>query len=401
MPTTADHVMVDLTPGAMTVDTADFGYYVGARVEALLFWDANQNGIRDDGEVLLSGVTVTLSGTDGNGAPVSVTGDTTSTGFIPFLVPAGNYSIQYDTAELSSLYPALGIPTTVTRFDFEAVAGEDGLRRFEFGVDNTGSIGDTVFADIDGTAGSGVGPGAGDAGLAGVTVNLYLDQNGDGVIDYNAGDELISTTLTDSQGQYLFSGLPDTAGGQEYVVEVLASTLPGAYQSTAGSYPVGADPVDSTFSTTLINGQSILTADFGYPLVPDVYHTVSGTIHNDNGVSGGSASDGIQNGGEPGIANVAVTIAIDADANGSEDQTYVVLTDATGFYSFNAIPDGASVRITVDEGSLPSAAFVQTGDPDGAPLDPVWTIPTMQVSATDIDFGYVEELGSITGTVVI
>jgi hypothetical protein len=56
------------------------------------------------------------------------------------------------------------------------------------------------------------------------------------------------------------------------------------------------------------------------------------------------------------------------DANGSYDQTYVVFTDANGFYSLGGIPEGANVRVTVLQSTLPSSAYVQTGDPDGAPL---------------------------------
>jgi hypothetical protein len=400
VPTTADNVVVNLAPGAMDVDTADFGYYVGARVESLVFWDENQNGIRDNGEVLLPGVTVTLVGTSNSGDPINTTGVTTDTGYITFLVPEGNYTIGYDPVDLASLYPALGVATTVTSIDFEATAGEDGLKRFDFGVDNTGTIGDTIFADLDGSTGAGLGPGSGDPGLADVTVNLYLDQNGDGVIDYNAGDELLATTLTDSQGNYLFTGLPDTTALQEYVVEVIATTLPGDYQQTASSYPNGADPVDSTFGTTLLNGQAILSADFGYPLAPAVYHSISGTIFDDNG-NGGTASDGIQNGSEPGLANVRVTIEIDGDGNSAYEQAYVVFTDSAGFYQFNAVPDGANIRATVDTTTLPSTAYVQTGDPDGAPLSNVWDITNVQANITDIDFGYVENLGSIAGTVVV
>jgi uncharacterized repeat protein (TIGR01451 family) len=401
VPTTADNVVVDLVPGNMNVSTADFGYYVGARVEALIFWDANQNAIRDPGEDLLPGVTVTLSGTDQLGAPVSSTGTSSGTGYISFLVPQGGYTISYSTSQLNATYPALGTPTTGTSFAFTAVSGEDGLQRFDFGVDNTGVIGDTIFADLDGISGVGQGPGASDVGLEGVTVNLYLDQDGDGVIDFNAGDELLSTALTDASGHYKFTGLPDTTAAQRYMVQVLDSTLPSAYQQSASSYPVGGVPATGVYSTTLANGESILTADFGYPLVLAVYRAISGTVYHDNGAGGGIASNGVRNVGEPGIANVSVTIEIDADANGSYDQSYLITTDVVGAYGFSAIPNGANVRITVNSGTLPSAAFVQTGDPDGAPISNVWNISSLQANASDIDFGYVENLGSIAGTVVV
>jgi hypothetical protein len=400
VPTTEENVVVNLAPGGMDVDTADFGYFIGARAEALVFWDENHNGIRDGGEPLLADVPVTITGLDKNGNPVDITTNSSATGYVAFLVPAGHYTISYDTAQLAALYPALGIPTTLTSFEFEAEVGEDGIRFFEFGVDNTGTIGDTIFADIDGMTGAGQGPGAGDVGLGGVTVNLYLDENGDGVIDFGAGDQLLEITTTDSLGKYLFNGLPDTSGDQQYLVEVVGTTIPAAYQQIPSSYPIGADAANNRFGTTLINGQAILIADFGYPLVPDVYYTVSGTIYDDNGNGGGTASNGTQETGEPGIENVTVTIEIDADNNGSYEGVYLVFTGPDGEYSFSAIPEGADVRITVDESTLPSTAYVQTGDPDGAPLTGIWTITNIQANASDIDFGYVEQLGSIAGTVV-
>ena len=70
----------------------------------------------------------------------------------------------------------------------------------------SGSIGDTVWldADRDNTVD------AGEPGLAGVTVALIRDLNGNGVWD--AGEPIIATDTTDAAGQYLFTGLPVTDG---------------------------------------------------------------------------------------------------------------------------------------------------------------------------------------------
>ena len=58
-------------------------------------------------------------------------------------------------------------------------------------------------------------------GIAGVTIDLYLDSNGNGQVD--PGEPLVGSTVTDANGNYLFDNLPvnDGAGGPvNYVVDV-------------------------------------------------------------------------------------------------------------------------------------------------------------------------------------
>ncbi|MGJ3237549.1 MAG: SdrD B-like domain-containing protein [Anaerolineae bacterium] len=80
----------------------------------------------------------------------------------------------------------------------------------------------------------------GEQGLAGVTVNLYRDNNDNGAID--AG-ELVTSTITDANGYYLFDGL--TQGF--YFVELsefnfrLGGPLVDMYSSTGNGGDTGAD----------------------------------------------------------------------------------------------------------------------------------------------------------------
>ncbi|MCH7229043.1 SdrD B-like domain-containing protein, partial [Haloferula sp. A504] len=397
VPTTEEIVPVNLVLGSMDRDDADFGYFEGARVEATVFWDANQDAILEAHEALLPGITVTVAGTDTLGNPVTQSAVTDADGHVMFIVPEGDYTIGYDTGEVVTNYPALSTATTPTAFEFAAEPGEDGIRFFYFGVDNSGAIGDTVFADQDADGSRQ----PGEPGLAGVTVNLYLDADGDGTIDLAGGDLLLETTVTDDAGFYQFTGLADTSGAAEYLVEAFAATLPAGYQTVPSAYPAGADPLTSTYATVLAGGETIDLVDFGYPPVPAVYHTVSGTVFHDDGSGGGVSGDGLLNGGEPGLPGTVVRVEIDADLGGGYELAYLVPVDGGGFYSFGGIPDGAGVRVTVIESTLPNDAYVQTGDPDGGPLSPVWTIPVVSADETDIDFGYLETLGSISGTIVL
>jgi len=386
--TTAVYVPVTLGAGAMTNLTADFGFFIGARAEGLVWWDANHDGIRDPGEPLLANITVTLTGTDINGNSVSRTGVTDGSGYVVFIVPEGDYTITYNAAEVPASEPQLThhVPTTATSFSFHAYPGEDGVRKFDFGVDNAGRIGDTIFADLDSSGGQDVG----EPGLPGVTVRLYLDPDGAGPLP----PVLQQVTATNSSGFYEFVGLPDTAGAERYVVEVLTSTLPSGYQTTPTAYPPGADVVNSRYSTALANGETIDIVDFGYPPTVTLYK-VSGTVYDDNGAGGGTAGNGVQDGTEPGISNVKVTVSVDDDGAGPNPPfAYVIYTDANGYYEFGAVPAGATVIITVDPATLPSTAYVQTGDPDGT-LDHTTTFTMPAADVTDQDFGYRAQYGSI------
>jgi uncharacterized repeat protein (TIGR01451 family) len=384
VPTTLDVVYHQLGPGEAFL-AADFGYYQGARVEGNVFWDDNRNAYFEGVEAGLTNVTVTLVGTDLAGNPVSRTTTTDADGHFAFLVPEGDYTLTYSNASLLAGYPSLGDATTPTSYTFHAYPGEDGNRTsYDFGVDNSGRLGDTVFADVNGTPGQQ----AGEAGLAGVTVRLYANPDGSAAL---SGDEiLLEVALTDAEGRYLFLGLADG----HYLVEVVTATLPGGFATTPTTDPTGA--LDSQGTATITGGSSVLTLDFGYPLTPLSY-SVSGTLYDDNGAGGGTAGNGTQEGAEPGLANVRLTIEV--GTNGVY-QTFVVYTDSNGDYDLLGVPEGSDVRITVDASTLPNSAYVQTGDPDGAPLSGVWTITDLQANANSLDFGYRAQYGSIAGTVV-
>ena len=75
-------------------------------------------------------------------------------------------------------------------------AEDQGNMSVDFGLVPIGSIGSTVFIDEDNNGTQD----AGDAGIVGVTVELYLDANMDGIPD----GAPIATTVTGTDGAYLF-----------------------------------------------------------------------------------------------------------------------------------------------------------------------------------------------------
>ena len=127
----------------------------------------------------------------------------------------------------------------------------------DFGFDDIApaSIGDQVFIDNNdnGTYEPGI-----DDPLPNITVNLYSDTNGNGVLD--PGEPLVQTTSSDVNGEYLFGALPPG----DYIVDVdnLDVDIPGGYFAAKDELPV-----------TLTEGETYLDADF--PFVPLINKQVS------------------------------------------------------------------------------------------------------------------------------
>jgi len=80
---------------------------------------------------------------------------------------------------------------------------ENGNMTVDFGFLPNVAIGSTVFADSNDNAMQD----AGEPGIPTVTLFLYQDANGDGLIN-GAETTPIATTVTDALGDYVFAGLP-------------------------------------------------------------------------------------------------------------------------------------------------------------------------------------------------
>lgn len=189
----------------------------------------------------------------------------------------------------------------------EIIADADGnINTEDFGYYpfGGGSIGDTVFKDVNG---NGVQVGTLETGIANITVSLQVDLNGDGTY------VTIATDITDSNGKYLFNNLPTslsssvTSVSYRVVVDIADSDLPKdpfgfIYQPSTAS----------TYSPTLTNASpTYLTADFGFAAPA----SIGDTIYWDSNVNG------TQDTGEPGINGVTVNLYKFIDA-GDEDGSY-------------------------------------------------------------------------------
>jgi hypothetical protein len=303
--------------------------------------DSAQGG--DEG---LAGVSVQLwgpgpDGTIGTADDVLLKTDTTdSNGNYLFEgLDEGDYEVRVNGASVPSGYTLTGDPdetgtcstcdakqTVTLGFDQQYYDAD-----FGYQPGGTGSIGDTVFEDLDQ---DGI-QDAGEPGILAVDVILYEDTNGNGVID--AGDYLIATDTTDSNGNYSFTGL---AEGLDYLVYMDLTPL-ALNDHNLGAY---FDPYPYTSTThpdATGDGYAIETvsnlsgayndADFGFrPIIPG---SISGTAFQDEN------KDGAYNAGDGDVllANVDVELYLDTDNDGVGDVLYATTTtDTNGDYTFSS-----------------------------------------------------------------
>ena len=171
-----------------------------------------------------------------------------------------------------------------------------------------GEIGDRVWHDQDGDTVQD----AGEPGIGSVQVKLYQD-NGDGYFDITT-DLLIGARTTSAAGAYLFSDLAPN----DYFVDVVDATVPAGYRITTYNDPTSVINLDQ--------GESHLTADFGYGLGAPIGDYVWEDLNH----------DGIQDAGEPGVAGVTVNLL-----DGSGALLLTTTTNDIGAYLFLNRPAGS------------------------------------------------------------
>ncbi len=145
---------------------------------------------------------------------------------------------------------------------------------------------------------------------------------------------------------------------------------------------------------TFSNGRAVNNAEDDAVIDLEPTGSISGVVWNDNGLGGGTGSNGVQDGDEAGIAGVTVYLCITSSCN-SDSAVATTVTDADGNYTFGGLLDG-NYYTAVDTTTLP-AGNTQTGDPDvpgancGASCDNQTTNPVNVSGAADIaniDYGY-------------
>ena len=213
---------IELTAAAPNVTKIDFAFVKPVSLGNFVWFDANKDGIQDADEVGVAGVTVTLDGqldmdvvvdADGNLVKPLTTdanGKYVFTNLLPsdygvtFTFPFGYYETVRTAGDDRSV-DSDGAQTWL-----RLKQGQDDMT-VDLGLIADGTIGDTLFWDVDNNGGSE--PSGADKPLAGVTVKLTYTTP--------AGVEKTLTTVTDENGKYSFK---DLAPG-DYVVTVDKASL--------------------------------------------------------------------------------------------------------------------------------------------------------------------------------
>jgi uncharacterized surface anchored protein len=336
--------------------SVDLGLYRPASVGDYVWRDSNANGVQDEGENGIEGVTVTIVGADG----FTDTTTTDEDGLYIFtgLIP-GDYTVTFTAPDGYALSPALvgtdrAVDSNGENTDLTLVSG-DRIRTVDLGLYRPISVGDFVWHDLNA---NGV-QDENEPGIEGVTVTI------------EGPDNYTATTTTDADGKYIFEGL---APG-EYII-TFSDTPDGFVLSptTAGS----DTEVDSNGLMTTVNLPTDEDTDLSIDL--GLYRPVSlgDCVWED--VNG----NGQQDEGEAGVPGVVVILT---DADGNEVARTTTGDDCK--YLFENLPPGDyTVTFEAPEGMIPTHTNV--GDPatdSNGPSDDVTL--TDGENNTTIDFGLV------------
>ena len=332
------------------IDNADFGYAAlsGGSIGNEVWDDLNADGIRQGGEPGLNGVVANLFL---GGTQIDTRTVTNGAYLFAGLAP-GTYEVRIDPTTLPTGYAATTAGANSGNTQSSVILSGDSDTSIDFGYAADGSVGDTVWHDLDGNGLIG----AFELGIDGVTVEL---QDGAGTV--------IDSDVTSSGGVYSLTAAPGS-----YNVVVDPTTLPSGANSGTQLNPTTPASLPVVITSNSIRDD----VDFGYATTA----TIGDRVFND------LDGDGLPDAGEPGIGGVTLILT-----DLSDSSTTTVATAANGDYNFTGLAPG-SYTVQVDATSTPSGSVATT---TGAPVA-VW-VSSDEIVDT-IDFGYAL-VGTIAGQI--
>ncbi|NOQ77683.1 MAG: DUF11 domain-containing protein [Methylococcaceae bacterium] len=386
--TSDEHASISLLADTALVDY-DFGEIPQPGISGLVWGDTNDDGVLDADETArISGVKITLTGTDHLGASVNRVLVTDANGQYNFI----------------NLLPSNGVGYTVTEAP-QPTAWDDGKELL--GTVNGNPMGavaaDSFTGIILADAQAGINYNFGEIGgsLAG---KVYRDNNDDGVVDAGEvgienvrltltgtdldGESISRTIKTDANGDYTFTSLPKSNATGYTITETQPSGIFDG-KDTDGSLNNGDVSVnDVNSSIEFPNLVDASNYNFGEGGNIPITSSIAGTVFFDANDNGTQESD------ESGIEGVSLTLTgIDKDGNPVEK---TVLTNANGDYLFSNIRpddgDGYTVTETQPTTYEDGLDSIENVVKDGSNLTDTLHIDSLPAGRflTDYDFGELE-----------
>ncbi|MEJ5345452.1 MAG: SdrD B-like domain-containing protein [Chloroflexus sp.] len=306
-----------------TIANVDQGYFRNVTITARVFREpsAGRNNQWDSGENGIVGVRVFL---EQGGTPV-LTRTTTTGGLVTFTVRPGSYNLNVDegSSALSGLLPSSGSTAAVPVAGSPLSSGGSSQTETTppgttnvFGFYTFGTVSGRVF--FDGTTGPADNLSSGEPGIGGVTVRLL-----------DTADTVISTTTTDSNGNFTINNVEGASYRLEFVNPDSSNFSFVAANTGDNSVATLVGNNGRTDLFTVTDGQTTnrLAAMIGTG-------TVNGITFVDGDYDGqrGGANDGLL---EDVTINLTATVSL---PNLNTTITRSAVSDSSGNYSFSGLP---------------------------------------------------------------
>jgi len=367
----------------------DFAEALPSAISGFVYHDHNNDGIKDPGEEGIGGVQMKVEGTDYQGNIHSFYTTTDAYGFYKVEnLPPGTYNvIQVNQPEgfidgLDTAGKVNGVTRGTANNPGDSITGiflGSGAvgTQYNFGEIRHAEIrGKVHLTDADGNC---IGEGINTTPLEGVVLKLF-DANGN----------LVATTTTDANGEYVFGNL---LPGSYTIEEITPAGLidGGDHIGTINGIKVGEkDGNDRITNIALLSGD--IAVDYNF--CEHAPASISGIVYHDEN------NNGVRDSGEAGIGGVEVRLV-----NASGQVVGTQITDSQGSYSFTGLRAGNYSIIEVQpSGWLDGldAAGTINGVTVGSALNPGDKISNINLKWGDdgIEYNFGELLaGAISGYV--
>lgn len=359
---------ITLGSGEVAVDY-DFCEKPPAEISGYVYVDQNNNQRRDAGEAPIAGTRVELIDSSGN---VVATATTDARGFYRFsFLPAGEYTVRQTQPagylQGSQQAGSAGGDATVDDVISQIpIAFGAILTEYNFGELLPGTLSGYVFVDGNGDCVRQ----EHETGLAGVLIELF-----------DGAGQLVTYTVTDSNGFYLFEGLEP---GQYRVVE----TQPEGYFSGAARPGSGGGrAIGSDIIAEIPVGPGAQLVDYNF--CEKLPATIAGHVYLDNN------QNGRRDASERPLEGVVIELR-DAD----DRVIATTQTDANGYYQFTGLRPG-----TYSLHQLQPEGYFQGGQSAGSlggddSLEDLISAIVLPGGANAVDYDFAElPPGSISGYV--